>query len=366
MSKRNTGVVFALAGAVTLFFSFLVFGLRAHASGLEMGEAQSQEDHEIPEGKEGYPILGFQAFWKDGIHLQGPWEKIKVQIRGSAKLDAGRLDGDDQIGRAFTDFIGQDAILRSLRLNLLTTFYDTVEWKLEFDFANPAQIKENWLGLTSEIPYLGFLRAGYMKEPFSLEILTSSTDLVFMEASLPVWTFAPGSNLGVRAQNSAWEGRVNWAAGGFWNVQPTDRLGDASDRIDQSNGFDLTFRLYGLPWYEGEGGKLLHLGVGYNHRFVSNGELRYKTRPETYLTDNALVDTKEFSIDRTDLFNLEAAAVFGFLSYQGEVFYSLPAGGAGGTHHFWGGVCIGQHLPDRRTSSLQAIRGSVFPDRTEA
>lgn len=295
-----------------------------------------------------YRILGIRAFWKDGIHLEGPQEKIKIRIGVSAKFDAGRLDADDQLGRAFPDFVGQTTNLRSLRGNFLTTFFDTMDWRLVFEFANQQQIKENSFGLTGKIPFLGYVRAGYMKEPFSLEELTGWTHFTFMEKALPTWTFAPGSNLGIRMQNAAWDDRLTWSLGGFWNVQSAENVGDARDQIDQANGYDLTMRLTGLPWYEEDGRSLLHLGLGYSHRFPSGGsqnvELKYATRPETYLISDNLVNTEKFSVTQIDLFNLEMAAVFGPLSYQAEGFYSIPAGASGETYHFWGAYGFGSYF----------------------
>lgn len=325
-------------------------------------DSPTPEASVIPEEKETDGPRGFHFSWKDGLHVEGPKRKITLRMGGSAKLDLGRLDADDPLARAFPDFVGQTTVLRSLRVNSLLTFFETVEWKLEIDFANTTQIKQNWFGLVKKIPYLGYIRAGYMKEPLSLEVLTSSTNLTFMEQGLPVGVFAPGSNLGIRLQNTAGDERMTWSLGGFWNVQATDKLDDARDRIDASNGVDLTLRGSALPWFEENGRRLFHLALGYSHRFPSGGDgnfsLRYRTRPETHLTSDSLVDTKDFSATRLDLFNLELAAVFGLLSYQAEIFYSLPGAESGGTHQFWGYYLFGsvfltgEHRPYKKSEAV--------------
>ena len=107
---------------------------------------------------------------------------------------------------------------------------------------------------------------------------------------------------------------------------------------------------------------LLHLGLGYSHRFPSGSnqdiDLKYATRPETYLTSTTFVNTGQFSVTRVDLFNLERAAVFGPLSYQAEVIYSLPGGAPEGTHHFWGGyvygsfLLTGEHRPYKKSEGV--------------
>jgi phosphate-selective porin OprO/OprP len=327
-----------------LTLSFFFFVVVARAYPLEENHSSNPEASATPEEEKVYRTLGVQAFWKDGVHLQGPLGKIKVSIRGWAKVDGGRLNGDDQIGRAFPGLMGQNAILRSLRGNGLAKFYDAVQWKVDVEFAQTLQIKENWVGAVEKLPYLGDVRVGYTKEPFSLEELTSSTALTFMEKALPSWAFASGSNLGFRVQNSAWNERMTWSAGGFWNVQSTAALGNQRDQIDQANGYDLGLRVSGLPRYEEDGKTLLHLGFAYTHRFPPGGgqmALRYRTRPETYLTSDTLVDTKQFSAGRADLFDLELAAAWGPLSYQAEGYYVMPGGGAAGAYNFWGFYGLG-------------------------
>jgi phosphate-selective porin OprO/OprP len=72
------------------------------------------------------------------------------------------------------------------------------------------------------------------------------------------------------------------------------------------------------------------------------------------------VDTKEFSATRLDLFNLELAGVFGPLSCQAEMFYSLPGVESEGTHRFWGYYVLGsvfltgEHRPHKKSEGIFA------------
>lgn len=55
------------------------------------------------------------------------------------------------------------------------------------------------------------------------------------------------------------------AAGGFLNTGSFSDVGEASNRMSEANGYNLTVRVTGLPWYAEEGARLVHLGLSYSH-----------------------------------------------------------------------------------------------------
>jgi phosphate-selective porin OprO/OprP len=82
------------------------------------------------------------------------------------------------------------------------------------------------------IPVVGELLVGHMKEPFSLEELTSDKYITFMERSLPTGAFAPRRNSGISASNAVLDKRMTWGVGAFYG--DTDDDGD-SDFNDDTN-----------------------------------------------------------------------------------------------------------------------------------
>jgi phosphate-selective porin OprO/OprP len=185
--------------------------------------------------------------------------------------------------------------------------YDNVEYKLQLDFAGgDADLKDAYLGLT-DFP-LGKLRMGHFKEPFSLDELTSSKYITFLERALPN-IFAPGRNTGFMLHNTYPEERMTTAIGVF---RSTDDYGEDVD----DGGYNITGRVTALPIYKNKGANLVHLGAAYSYRNPDDS-IQYRQRPEAHLTDR-FVDTGSFVGDQVDLVGLEAAWVNGPLSLQGE------------------------------------------------
>jgi phosphate-selective porin OprO/OprP len=278
--------------------------LREMTERLEQLEArQMQKEKSLQEQTD---PADFRVFWKEGLNF--------VTLDGDFKLKiGGRLQTDwfwSREDSAIKSDIGEqeDGVeVRRARLYFSGLIYGNVEYKLQFDFAGgEAALKDAYLGLT-DFP-LGKLRMGHFKEPFSLEELTSSKYITFLERALPN-IFAPGRNAGFMLHNTASDGRITAAIGVF---RSTDDYGEDID----DGGYNITGRITVLPIYEDKGANLLHLGAAYSYRNPDDS-VQYRQRPEAHLTDR-FVDTGSFGSDQVDLVGLEAAWVNGPLSLQGE------------------------------------------------
>jgi phosphate-selective porin OprO and OprP len=90
---------------------------------------------------------------------------------------------------------------------------ESIEFKLEAEFAGPGQSPQDAYIRLKRLPRIGDLTVGNIKEPFGLEILTSSRDITFMERALPTTGLAPGRNPGIMVNNYADDERTTWALG---------------------------------------------------------------------------------------------------------------------------------------------------------
>ncbi|MEX2516498.1 MAG: OprO/OprP family phosphate-selective porin [Gammaproteobacteria bacterium] len=199
--------------------------------------------------------------------------------------------------------------IRRARLNMSGKFYDTWGMKLQVDFAgNDVSLKDAY------IDYSGFdnfkIKVGNFKEPFSLEELTSSKYLTFMERSTPVNAFAPGRNLGIAGYTS-FADQVTLSGGVFGD-------GVESDGGDDGTSYGVTGRVTFSPIHEA--GRVVHLGAAVSQRNTnSDNTVRFRDRFETHVSGTRLVDTTNLTnTDDVTRFGLEAAGVWDRLSLQGE------------------------------------------------
>jgi len=276
---------------------------------------------------ENEPIpVGNYIYWDDGISLTGPVSHVNLKVGGKINYDLGNINADEELQAAFSDFDGFHDDFRRLSVSLLGHAWDVFEFKVEVDFANIRDVKDQWIRFTkgSFLPHFTF---GHMKEPFSLDMLTSSNYLTFMELTLPTRAFTPFRNFGVTANGTWKDEKMTWAAGFFHDTGSYSDIGDAEDQISNSNGFDLAGRITGLPIYRDNGRELVHLGLSYLHRFRNDAEddptAQDRTRPESRLTDDRLVDTSIFYDLGEDLISLESAWKNGPISLQGEYFHNI-------------------------------------------
>lgn len=284
---------------------------------LPFGAAAAEEEPET---------VGNYIYWDDGISLTGPARRIQLKIGGKFNYDIGIIDADKELQAGFPGFDGSHDQLRRFSVSLFGEAFDLFEFRFEIDFANTADVKDNWVRYTKGdiLPHFTF---GHMKEPFSLEMLTSSNYQLFMESALPTSALAPSRNIGVTVNGVLQENRVTWATGFFLNTGSFKNPGEAKDQLSEANGFDLAGRLTGLAMYRNKGEELLHLGLSYVHRFrnddLNDPTSQLRTRPESRLTDDRLVDTSQIYSQGQDLVSLEAAWKNGPFLMQGEYYHNV-------------------------------------------
>ncbi len=249
-----------------------------------------------------------KTYWKDGLRFDSADKSFQLKLGGRLHNDWAIFSGASNVENRVGNLL--DGVeFRRARLYGSGVIFGNVEYKAEFDFAGgDSQLRDAYIGL-QDVPGLGSLKVGHVKEPFGLEQLTSSNYTTFLERSVSD-VFSPSRNTGVLVQNTLAADRVNWAAGVF---RETNNSGLA--RAD--GGYNFTGRLTGLPWYGDGGRKLLHLGVAYSRQDSLADSIRYRQRPEAHLAPQ-FTDTGNLAAGSTDLLGLEAAWVDGPFSLQGE------------------------------------------------
>jgi phosphate-selective porin OprO/OprP len=254
----------------------------------------------------------FRAYWKDNLRLETAGGQFKVRIGGRLQIDWAFVDDDDEVEELF-GAQEDGAEIRRSRLDVRGLVYGNIEWRTEYDFAGgDADFSNVYIGLL-DVPVIGNIRVGHFEQPLSLEKINSNSYLTFMERGT-LNGMLPGTANGIMLHKREFDGRLSWSGGVFRN---SDSFGNAPD--DES--WNLSGRLTGLPWLREDGRQLVHLGVGFSHQDPGQDTLSYGSRPESHLVDT-LASTGDLAVNSVDTLCLEAAAVYGPLSVQGEFAHS--------------------------------------------
>jgi len=299
----------------------------------------------------------FKVQWRDGLRMETGDKAFQFQIGGRINNDWAFMEGDD----AITAKIGEmedGTEFRRARLFVSGFMYEKVEFRVQVDFATgePA-FKDVYMGIT-ELPGFGNVRVGQFKEPFSLEEMASANYITFMERSLAN-VFVPSRHTGIMLHNRQAGERVSWAVGVF---KDTDDFGSGTGDED----YAFTGRLTGLPWYEKDGQRSLHLGFAYSRRNIVSA-LDYSQRPEAHLAPR-FVNTGLFPAEALNLIGGEMALVYGPASVQGEYITANTEGGLAGPDLWFKGFYLqtsffitGENRPYR---PAEATFGRVRPHRS--
>ncbi len=262
----------------------------------------------------------FRVYWSNGIRMKSGDGNVSLKIGGRLMYDFGWVDGsgiEEDLGVDLED--GVD--MRRARLYVSGKLYKSLAFKWQYDFAGgSAAAKDVYLRFLN-LPIVQNVTVGHFKEPFSLEELTSSKYITFMERSLAN-AFSPGRNAGVMAHGALLDERMTYAIGMFKDVSDGD---DSETNAD--GGGAVTARVTGLPWYQDDGAKLLHLGAGWSCRNAfarPEDEARFRNRPEAHFISDRFTDTGAIDVDGVQLYNAEMAMVYGPFSLQGEYFAADP------------------------------------------
>lgn len=253
-----------------------------------------------------------------------PDEQADLHVSSKGGLEASTYDGEFSFelgGRLMIDgasynedevTLGDGTEVRRARIEAKGTLFSDWGYELGIDFADSdADVKDAYL------EYLGWwpasIKIGQFKEPFSLEEMTSSKYITFMERALPN-DFAPGRHIGIglHTYGESWT-----AASGLFGGALDDDVDDEGDEQ-----WSLTGRVTYAPWRGDR--QTLHLGTAFSYQTPDDErKVKFNARPESHITDVKYLNTGTIKeVDRISLFGLESALVQGPFSLQGEYIHT--------------------------------------------
>ncbi len=233
--------------------------------------------------------------------------------------------------------IQNGADFRRARLAGKAALANNINAFMQFDFAFPGRptFTDLWIDYTN-LPFLGTVRIGQWKQPFSLEVVSSFRYTTMMERSSLFIPFTPFRHLGVGDYSHAEDLTGTWAASYFRTGQDQS-AGSLSTR--GGNGF--AGRVTRLGWYDEDARRsYLHLGGAYYFSSPPQRSVIFRTPPEIFVGESAAnggTGTAGFQVPGTfngtpffantgtltdvnnvNTFGLEALWVHGPLSVQSE------------------------------------------------
>lgn len=255
---------------------------------------------------------------KGKLEFATPDGDFSWRLGGRIHIDAAFHNNADGTTEA-TDFdSGIEA--RRARLDVTATLWRAWQLKIQYDFADDGEVDDGLRDLYLRYLYKGVqpfsVTVGQFKEYLSLDSLTSSNDITFIERALPSRTFlgSDGRRLGVGISTY---GHDLWtvSAGAFGRNTSGEDFGGLD--AEQSDPLIFTGRLTVSPWHTSN--RILHLAFAGSWNSSDDNRVRFRERPETRVTDvQRLVNTGTFDVDDMARYGAEAAGVYGPFSLQGE------------------------------------------------
>ncbi|HSL17472.1 MAG TPA: porin [Methylomirabilota bacterium] len=258
--------------------------------------------------------------------------RVTVRSHARVMVDGTTGWGDDRYEGVYG--VPDDSLdIRRLSLFAQGIIDHRMRYSLSFEFGPDAGLGEAFVegreeGLDLFGYRIGQFRLGFFQEPFGLERVMSSYYSSFLERALPIWTFAPGSNVGYMLFDTAFDQRMQWSVGFF-------SFGQGNEANSSQSSLSLTSRVSGLPVYGEDGRRVLHVGASFSTRDPRSGSVRYRSRPEARFAD-FLVDTGDIAAGRIQLLGVEALGMAGPFHVQAEAVMSSLQQTEYGDLDLWG------------------------------
>jgi len=245
--------------------------------------------------------------WNQGAEIKSSDGNFKFKFGGRIQFDVMNIWQNPALSNEFDAQNGAE--FRRLRWYTSGTLYRNIKFKLQFDFsAGDAGVKDAYIEII-KIPVVGNFRVGHFKQPFGLEMQTSSKYIEFMERGLTN-AFTPERDLGFMIFNTQFNKRLAWFAGYFYPAGSVGRY--------QGDQYRFTLRLAGQPIYKPEGRyTVLHLGAAYENQFQDDQQGSFSERPEAHMAPK-YVNLNMEAVNRANVFGAEIAFVSGRFAFQSE------------------------------------------------
>jgi phosphate-selective porin len=219
------------------------------------------------------------------------------------------------------------------------------------------QDEDSKLGFTdwefnTQVGKLGTLKFGKIKEPFVYELVGDAANLPNQERVLS--PFFASRGIGLRLIKPFADDSMSWSVGWFndWWIEGQEF---------KSSGNNFAARWTGVPYWSRDGSNYVHLAVGGRYVGEDEGNLRFRGRPESNVTDY-YVDSGNLVGDHAKELSLESLWGHGPLFVTAEYARAWVDAPESGDPRFWGTYVIlsyvltGEHRPyDKKVAYARRV-----------
>lgn len=258
------------------------------------------------------------------IAILTPFEEPLVlqptfQLRGRIEVD-GTMSLQSPESEAIIGDLQNAYGFRRVRIGAQGNIGDAASWVSEVELAGgTVRLRDTFIGFDA-FPGVRQVRVGHFREPYSLEGMTSSNFITLMERA-PSNSLTPARNWGICGYWWLDDERILFSLGAFRDGTPS-----SGQSVGDGDNWAYTARLTGLPIDEMQGNevRLVHLGGAFSQRVPEAGVINFSPRTGSSLLtvdDNPgspFLSSVDIPADSYQLYNLQAASVFGSLSLQAE------------------------------------------------
>lgn len=299
--------------------------------------------------------LHLEGDWKNGLWFETPDRAFRFKVGATTQFDMGWYGAADETvasigamnnlvepGLALSDGMN----FRRARLNFSGTIWEQVEFFGMYDFAQGLDLRRRTLGIDPAVstltdlepaesvlfteiyvglihmPGLDRIRIGRHRESLNFATATPAILYPWMERGLLFEAFNSDFNFsnGITLANNYLDNRVYSYFGFFQNNNRNfSAIGDGEYAYD--------VRFTGLPIWDEEEQRWLHLGIDYSYRNLHRGATRFRARPPvrtgiSYQVPNVVNSGVIFSPDAQQIANLEFASAWGRWTFSAETAWS--------------------------------------------
>ncbi len=258
----------------------------------------------------------FKIKWDNGFKVESYDKNFKLKFGGRIMLDHAYFSQDEDLDKAFGELLSNNGTeFRRARLYISGVLYKNMEFKLQIDFAGgKSRLKDAYFGYKN-IPVIGRIRIGHIKEPLRFDALTSSKYITFLERAIPA-DLANERNNGILLMNDFFNHKLSIQTGVFRNAD------DFGNDIIANKDIAITSRISTLAINNPEKKQILHFGFSYSYRKPDREIYKISVRPKSHLTKKYLSTGNIPDVSTVNIINLETAYSKGPFTLQGEYLVS--------------------------------------------